>query len=211
MGSGTSRGTRVAPAGLGAEAKPAKKASSSAKRDAFDALRSLASRRAPVDCHSAGNDSDLSGDEDEDADTEIADDEEGRAAVRRRCKKNPAPSKKVFTRSRTYGLCHFSRGEEDEQPRGASRSSSCSSSGNGGAEGPQGSRGAGSNKTDHDAPEPPLNCFTETILTTGPTETDVAFPQTHPTSDHNTPLTTPVLLYDGSEEELMDTIEREFS
>ncbi|XP_077587905.1 uncharacterized protein LOC144206682 [Stigmatopora nigra] len=209
MGSGTSRGTRVAPAGHGGEAKPAKKASSSARRDAFDALRSLASRRAPVDCHSAGNDSDLSGDEDED--TEFADDEEGGTADRRRCKKNPVPSKKVFTRSKTYGLCHFSRGEEDEEPRGASPSSSCSSSGNGGAEGPQGSRGAGSNKTDHDAPEPPLNCFTETILTTGATEKDVLLPQTHLTSDHNTPLTTPVLVYDGSEEELMDTIEREFS
>ncbi|XP_057715393.1 uncharacterized protein LOC130930997 [Corythoichthys intestinalis] len=208
MGSGTSRGTKVAPAGLGGEAK---KASSTAKRDAFDALRTHAGRRAPVDCHSAGHDSELSGDDDDadaELDAEMAGYDEAGTAVRRKGKKNPAPSKKAFTRSRTYGLCHFSSGEEDEQPRGASSSSS---SGLGGAQGPQGSRGAASNKSDRDAFASPHNRSPQAILTTGPTEEDVPLSQTQITSGHSTPLATPVILYDGSEEELMDTIEREFS
>ncbi|XP_061649670.1 uncharacterized protein LOC133487323 [Phyllopteryx taeniolatus] len=209
MGSGTSRGTKVAPAVLG-EAKPAKKASSSglsSKRDAFDALRIHARRRAPVDCHSAGHDSEFSGDDDDDADAELAGYDEAVAAGRRRGKKNPV-SKRAFTRTRTYGLCHFSSREEDEREKGASSSSSSSSAtaGLGGAQGPHGSRGAGNNKRGHDAFAPP-----HAFLSTGPIEEDVPLSQTQTTFGHSTPLATPVILYDGSEEELMDTIERDFS
>ncbi|XP_077395882.1 uncharacterized protein LOC144032091 [Festucalex cinctus] len=211
MGSGTSRGTKVAPAGLG-ETKPAKASSSvaSSKRDAFDALRAHARRRAPVDCHSAGNDSELSGDDD-DADAELDGYDEAGTAARPRGKKEQAASKKAFTRSRTYGLCHFSSGEEDEQQQGVSFSTtSSSSSGPGGAQGPHGSREGDNNKRNHHAFTPPPNC-PQAFLTTGPIE-DVALSQTQTTSGQRTPpLTTPVILYDGSEEELMDTIEREFS
>ncbi|XP_049595795.1 uncharacterized protein [Syngnathus scovelli] len=212
MGSGTSRGTKVAPAGLG-EGKPAKKTSSSgapSKKDAFDALRVHARRRSPMDCHSAGHDSQLSGDDD-DADAELDSFGEAEEAVRRRGKKNQGASKKAFTRSRTYGLCHFSSGDEDEQQQQESSASS-SSSGLGGAQGPQGSRGAGNNPRGHDAFAPPPHSSPQAFLTTGPREDVVPLSQTQTTFGHNTPhLATPVILYDGSEEELMDIIEREFS
>ncbi|XP_077415949.1 uncharacterized protein LOC144045040 [Vanacampus margaritifer] len=213
MGSGTSRGTKVAPAGLG-DSKPAKKASSSvpsSKRDAFDALRVHARRRAPVDCHSAGHDSELSGDDD-DADAEADGYDEAGAGARRRGKKEQTASKKAFTRSRTYGLCHFSSGEEDEQQQQQQGvSSTSSSSGPCGAQGPHGSREADNNKRSHHAFAPPPKCSPQAFLTTGPIE-DVALSQTQTAFGQSTPpLTTPVILYDGSEEELMDTIEREFS
>ncbi|XP_061700570.1 uncharacterized protein LOC133513639 [Syngnathoides biaculeatus] len=227
MGSGTSRGTKVAPAGLG-EAKLAKKASSSvvsSKRDAFDALRIHARRRAPVDCHSAGHDSEISGDgdgdEDDDADADVELDAgygEAVDAGRRRGKKNPV-SKRAFMRSRTYGLCHFSSKDQDEEQeqeqeqeqQGASSTSSSSSSssatsGLGGAQGAQGCPGTGHNKRGHDAFAPP-----HAFLTTGPIEEDAPLPQIQTTFGHSTPVATPVILYDGSEEELMDTIERDFS
>ncbi|XP_019728162.1 uncharacterized protein LOC109517430 [Hippocampus comes] len=218
MGSGTSRVTKVAPVGFG-EAKPAKNVSSSvasSKRDAFDALRVHSRRRAPVDCHSAGHDSGLSGDDDDDADAELGGFDEAGAAVRPKGKKNQAASKKAFMRCRTYGLCHFRTGEEDEQQeQGASSTSSTPSSttsGLGGAQGPHGSRGAGNKNRSHHAFAPPPQCSTQAFLTRRPTEEDGALSQTQATFGHSMPpLATPVILYDGSEEELMDTIEREFS
>lgn len=125
MGSGTSRGKKVAPACV-SEVNAAKAASP--KRDggrAFEPLqihallRTARNAGAQPDRHSEGNDSDLSREEEEDADQELdtvlADYEErGRASAKR------DPPKKTAVRSKTYGLCHLRREEdEDSTPRGS--------------------------------------------------------------------------------------------
>ncbi|XP_061824188.2 uncharacterized protein [Nerophis lumbriciformis] len=215
MGSGTSRGTKVAPAGL-SEANKAAKTSTEvgsskqhAPARAFHLLRIDARRRAPpADCHSAGHDSEHSGD-DEDVDVELdavlaGYEEEEEEVVVVETRKGTCV-KKSSKRSRTYGLCHFSSREEDEGQQGASSSSSSSSSGLKGAQGPHGSRGTNNNKRSHDAFTATHNCSPRAFLTTGPT-----LGLHHPPPSQNISAT-PVMLYDGSEEELMDTIERDFS
>ncbi|XP_054651481.1 uncharacterized protein LOC129192047 [Dunckerocampus dactyliophorus] len=204
---GTSRGTKVAPAGL-SEANKATKTTTavgSSKQHtparAFHLLRIHARRRAPpADCHSAGHDSELSGD-DEDVDAELdavlAGYEEEEVVVEERKR---TCVKKCSKRSRTYGLCHFSSREEDEGQQGAS----CS--GLSGAHGPHGSQGANNNKRSHDAFTAVHKCSPQAFLTTGPVLGDAP-----PSSQQQITLATPVILYDGSEEELMDTIERDFS
>ncbi|CAJ1073395.1 uncharacterized protein LOC117805874 [Xyrichtys novacula] len=209
MGSGTSRGKRVAPADV-SEVNVTKKAVTSPKQDSrafkplkIHAILRNARNRAQPDSHSEGHDSDFSReDEDVDAelDTVLAEYEERERAS---SKKNTA--KKTVIRSKTYGLCHF--GQEDEEEPRASR---------GDAE-PRGSRNV--NKRNNDAfthfkkhtsvPPRQQNGFLsrEALMGAVPTSGQ----QSTFGSCHSSSLTMPVILYDGSEEELMDTIEREFS
>ncbi|XP_044022842.1 uncharacterized protein LOC122861884 [Siniperca chuatsi] len=217
MGSGTSRGKRVAPACV-SEVNVAKTAAGGTlpKQDSspfkplkVHAILRNARNRAQPDCHSEGHDSDFSR-EDEDIDGELdtvlADYEE-----RRRVSVKKNPPKKTVIRSKTYGLCHFSK-EDDEDF--SSR-----------AEEPRGSHGEARdvNKRSNDAfthfkkhtPACPSqhSSSSQGFLTRG------ALLEAVPTSEkqstfgscHSSSLTMPVIPYDGSEEELMDTIEREFS
>ncbi|KAI3367616.1 hypothetical protein L3Q82_026462 [Scortum barcoo] len=220
MGSGTSRGKKVAPACV-SEVNVTKSAvGTSPKQDSrpfkplkIHAILRNARNRAQPDCHSEGHDSDFSR-EDEDIDGELHTglsdyEERGRASV----KKNPP--KKAVVRSRTYGLCHFSQ-EEDEDLSSAPRPRAAEPRGS-----HSGSRDV--NKRSNDAftlfkkhtPACPSqhSSSSQGFLTGG------ALLETVPTSEkqstfgscHGSSLTMPVILYDGSEEELMDTIEREFS
>ena len=123
MGSGTSRGKRVAPACVTEVTKTSVGVTSVPKPDRrpfkIHALLRNARNRAQPDCHSEGHDSDFSR-EDEDIDGELdtvlADYEErGRESVKNN------PPKKTVIKSKTYGLCHFSREDEEdpEEPRGS--------------------------------------------------------------------------------------------
>lgn len=115
MGSGPSRGKKVAPACV-SEVNGTKTSAgvTSPKHDwhPFNPLRihgvlRTARNRPLPDCHSEGPESDFS---DEDADREleaVLADYDDTDSV-----KKPA-AKKHFLRSRTYGLCHFS-GEDTE-------------------------------------------------------------------------------------------------
>lgn len=227
MGSGTSRGKRVAPACV-SEVNVTKKAAgvTSPKQHsrAFKPLKihtilRNARNRGQPGCHSEGHDSEFSG-EDDDIDGELLDtvltdyEERERASVKKH------PSKKTFIRSKTYGLCHFSREDADED-----LSSTPQLKETGTAEEPRGSHGGTRdvNKRSNDA-------FTHVQKHTppGPGQHDsssqgfltrVALLEAVPTSEktstlgslHGSSLTMPVILYNGSEEELMDTIENEFS
>ncbi|KAM9341561.1 uncharacterized protein ABDE67_015219 [Symphorus nematophorus] len=213
MGSGTSRGKKVAPACV-SEVSVAKTAASP-KQDNNRPFKPLkihtilrnARNRAHPDCHSEGHDSDFSREDDDidaELDTVLADYEEREGAA---VKKNPP--KKAVIRSKTYGLCHFSQDDEDdfssEEPRGS----------NGGS--------GVVNKRSNDAfthlkKHPPVSPSQNSSSSQG-FLTRRALLEVVPTSEkqstfgscHSSSLTMPVILYDGSEEELMDTIEREFS
>nr|XP_046269416.1 uncharacterized protein LOC124072233 [Scatophagus argus] len=206
MGSGTSRGKKVAPACVSEVNMTNTAAGTTAKRDnrpfkpiKIHAILRNARNRAHPDCHSEGHDSDFSREDDDidgELDTVLADYEErGGAAV----KKNPP--KKTVIRSKTYGLCHFSQ-EDDEESS---------------SEEPRGPDGGSRvvNKRSNDAfthfkkhtPAPPSQH--SGFLTRGALLEVVPTPEKQ--TCHTSSLTMPVILYDGSEEELMDTIEREFS
>lgn len=213
MGSGTSRGKKVAPACVG-EVNAAKTAAGAApKQDSgpfkplkIHAILRNTRNRARPDRHSEGRDSDLSR-EDEDVDGEL-DTVLAECEERGGAKKNPP--KKAVVRSRTYGLCHFSQEEDEDVSCAAPRG--CSHSGSGDV-----------NKTSSDAftlfqkhtPAGPSQNSSSSqgfltggaLLEAGPTSAK----QSTFGSCHSSSLTMPVILYDGSEEELMDTIEREFS
>ncbi|XP_040917504.1 uncharacterized protein LOC121197795 isoform X2 [Toxotes jaculatrix] len=223
MGSGPSRGKKVAPACVG-EVKVAKTAAgvTSPKQDSrpfkplkIHAILRNARNRAQPDSHSEGHDSDFSGDDDDidaELDTVLADYEERETVSS--VKKNP--TKKSFMKSKTYGLCHFSREdtEDDISPAPRLRAS-------GRAEEPRGSHGGSRdvNKKSNNAfthvkkHTPACNSQHNGFLARG------ALLEAVPTSEkqstfgscHSSSLTMPVILYDGSEEELMDTIVREFS
>ncbi|XP_078133918.1 uncharacterized protein LOC144535364 [Sander vitreus] len=221
MGSGTSRGKKVAPA-CGSEVNVTKTTGgvTSPKQDSrpfkplkIHAILGNARNRAQPDCHSEGHDSDFSREDDDidgEMDTVLADYEErGRASVKTN------PPKKTIVRSKTYGLCHFGR-EDDEDFSSAPRSR---------AEEPRGSHGGSRdvNKMSNDAftrskkhtPACPSqhSSSSQGFLTRG------ALLEAVPTSEkqstfgscHSSSLTMPITMYDGSEEELMDTIEKEFS
>ncbi|KAM6917786.1 uncharacterized protein PEZ65_013540 isoform 1-T1 [Lycodopsis pacificus] len=215
MGSGTSRGKKVAPACVSevnvtqttAGVTYPKQDSRPFKPLKIHAILRNARNRAQPDCHSEGHDSDFSREDDDidgEMDTFLTDcKERGRATV-----KTNHPKKTVI-RSKTYGLCHFSQ-EDDEDLSSAPRSR---------AEEPRGSHGGSRdvNKRSGDALTPacPSQCSSSSqgCLTRG------ALLEAVPTSEkqstfgscHSSSLTMPVILYDGSEEELMETIEKEFS
>lgn len=213
MGSGTSRGKKVAPACV-SEVNVTKTTSkaTSPKQDnrPFKPLKihtmlRNARNRAQPDCHSEGHDSDFSREEDDidgELDTVMAEYEErGRDDV----SKNPP--KKAIIRSKTYGLCHFSRDDEEEpeEPRGSHG----------------GSRHVNKRSTDaftHCKKHTPAcpsqhSSSSQGFLARGALLEAVPASEKQSTcgSCHSSSLTMPVILYDGSEEELMDTIEREFS
>ncbi|TDG98993.1 hypothetical protein EPR50_G00205840 [Perca flavescens] len=220
MGSGTSRGKKVAPACV-SEVNVTKTTGgvTSPKQDSrpfkplkIHAILRNTRNRAQPDCHSEGHDSDFSREDDDidgEMDTVLADYEErGRASVKTN------PPKKTVVRSKTYGLCHFSQ-EDEEDFSSAPRSR---------AEEPRGSQGGSRdvNKMSNDAftyskkrtPAcPSQHSSSQGFLTRG------ALLEAVPTSEkqltfgscHSSCLPMPVTMYDGSEEELMDTIEKEFS
>lgn len=72
-----------------------------------------ARNRAPQDCHSEGHDSEFSG-EDDDIDGELLDTVMADYEERERASVKKHSSKKTFIRSKTYGLCHFSREDVDD-------------------------------------------------------------------------------------------------
>ncbi|XP_023133159.1 uncharacterized protein LOC111573296 [Amphiprion ocellaris] len=218
MGTGTSRGKRVAPACV-SEVNVTKTGSgvTSSKQDSHPfkplkihtILRSARNRAQP-DCHSAGHDSNFSGEEDDidgELDTVLADYEE-----RQRDSGKKTPAKKTFIRSKTYGLCHFSQEDAEEELSGR-------------VEEPRVSHGASrdvnkrSNSAFTHVKKHTSGCPTQHssssqgFLTRGPLLEAVSTSEKQSTfgSCHSSSLTMPVILYDGSEEELMDTIEREFS
>lgn len=208
MGTGTSRGKKVAPAcvsevtNTGTGVTSPKPDSRPFKPLKIHTILRNARNRAQPDCHSEGHDSDFSGEDDDidaELDTVLADYEE-----RERASVKKPPPKKTFIRSKTYGLCHFSQEDtEDDFSSAAPRVSH------------------GVNKRSDPAftqmkkhtPATQNNSSSQGFLTRG------ALLEAVPTSEkqsafgscHSSSFTTPVILYDGSEEELMDTIERDFS
>ncbi|KAM9842217.1 uncharacterized protein ACBR49_013667 [Aulostomus maculatus] len=221
MGSGTSRGKKVAPACVSevnvtktsVRVTPSKQDSRSFKPLRIHSILRNARSRAPPDSRSEGHESEFSGEEDDidgELDTVLADYEERDEA---HVKKNPV--KKTFSRSKTYGLCHFRKGENEEDSRPASRVKVT-----GKAKEPRGSHGATRdvNKRSNDAfthfnkHTPPRSHLINGCLTTGAVfEVSPASEKQRIFDSCSSAPTKPVILYDGSEEELMDTIEREFS
>ncbi|XP_018519243.1 uncharacterized protein LOC108875068 [Lates calcarifer] len=222
MGSGPSRGKKVAPACV-SEVNVTKPAAgvTSPKQDSrpfkplkIHAILRNARNRAQPDCHSEGHDSDFSGEDDDidgELDTVLADYEE-----RERVSVKKTPPKRTFMKSKTYGLCHFSREDTEDEFSSAPRLRA-----SGRAEEPRGSHGGsrGVNKTSNDAFTHFKNHTTPCPSQHNGVSTRGALQEAVPTSEkqstfgscHSSSLTMPVILYDGSEEELMDTIEREFS
>ncbi|XP_029900737.1 uncharacterized protein LOC115354482 [Myripristis murdjan] len=213
MGSGTSRGKKVAPACVGAVSvtnrEPTKQAGHSIKPLKFRAILRSSRNGAQADCHSEGHDSELSAEEDDtDAglDHVLADyEDQGRAPKRKN------PPKKSFLRSRTYGLCNFSRVHTDDDFTPAPDT----------AEEPRGSHGGPGHVNKRSNAvfihfkklTPPCPNQHSGSLTRASCVEPAPGPakQTSLGSCHSSSLAMPVILYDGSEEELMDTIEREFS
>lgn len=122
MGSGTSRGKKVAPAcvdqvtSIKTSSKPLKRPLQAPKIHAI--LRNARSNCAPPDRHSEGRDSDSSGEDDDGQRDEVPE------------RRGWVSARKVTARksTKTYGLCHSRRdGEEDSGPeeppalRGANR------------------------------------------------------------------------------------------
>ncbi|XP_034419454.1 uncharacterized protein LOC117751631 [Cyclopterus lumpus] len=205
MGSGTSRGKKVAPACVSevkvtkttAGVTPSEQDSRPFKPLQIHAMLRNARNRAQPDCHSEGHDSDCSREDDDiegEMDTFLTDcKERGKAATRR--------PKKTALRSKTYGLCrHFSQ-EDDEDLGSAPRSP---------VEEPRGGSGD-VNKRSGDSFTPV--CPSQRSSSSRGCLTRGAFLEAVPTSEKQSACGSamPLILYDGSEEELMDTIEKEFS
>ncbi|KAK5857567.1 hypothetical protein PBY51_010804 [Eleginops maclovinus] len=214
MGSGTSRGKKVAPACV-SEVKGTKTttAVTSPKQDSrpFKPLKihAILRNRAQPECHSEGHDSDFSREDDDidgemDRPTVVADYEE-----RERASVKKTPAKKTVIRSKTYGLCPFSQEDEkdfsSEEPRGSH-----------GGSGDVNNRSSDASiylKKQTSACPSQHSSSSRGFLTGG------ALFEAVPTSDkqstfgscQSSSLTMPANLYDGSEEELMNTIEKEFS
>ncbi|XP_029349659.1 uncharacterized protein LOC115035793 [Echeneis naucrates] len=167
-------------------------------------LRNVRNRAQP-EFHSDGHDSDFSGEEGEG----VKDYEET---------KSVSGKKKSFIKSKTYGLCHFSRGDAEED-------SAARPGAPGRAEEPRGSHGGSGdvNKrrkhaVTHFKKHTPVcpsqhNFSSHGCPTRGALLEAVPTPAKQPAfgSCHGSSLTMPAILYDGSEMELMDTIEKEFS
>ncbi|XP_026187505.1 uncharacterized protein LOC113144991 [Mastacembelus armatus] len=215
MGSGTSRGKKVAPACV-SEVNVTKTAVTSPKQETrpfkplkIHAILRNARNRTQPDCHSEGHDSDFSGEDDNidgELDTVLADYEEReRVSLKKR-----APKKTVI-KSKTYRLCHFSREDTEDDITEEPRGSHCGST-----DVNKKSNDAVTNFKNH-TPECPNQhnvCqASRGILTRGDLQEAVPTPEKQSSfgSCHSSSLTMPVILYHGSEEELMDTIEREFS
>ncbi|XP_041828727.1 uncharacterized protein LOC121631745 [Melanotaenia boesemani] len=212
MGTGTSRGKKVAPvcvSEVNVTKTASKVASSKQDSNSFKPLKIQsvlrnARIRAQPECHSEGHDSELSGEDDDihgELDTVLADYEE-----REKASVKKTSQKKTFIKSKTYGLCHLNQEDTEGDDSSASRLR---------AEEPRvfhcvpkdvnkRSNSAFTRLRQHTIQS--SNQHESFSLTRG-TSLEVV-----PTSEKQaSSLTMPVILYDGSEEELMDTIEREFS
>ncbi|RVE57419.1 hypothetical protein OJAV_G00216130 [Oryzias javanicus] len=197
MGAGTSRGKKVAPASVtevkvtGTDGSPLKIVNFLRNKD-----RSCAQRRSADE----GDDLDCYAEEDEELSTVLAEDD-----CRQGMFVKKTSPKKSFIRSRTYGLCHF--GQEDtgddisshSRPRAPAR-----------AAGPRVSRSVSKDvnkdSTLHDDFSSQNFLQKEGLFeVVSSSERQLTLNSCHHSSQPT------VVLYDGSEEELMDTIEREFS
>uniref|UniRef100_A0A1A8CZ01 Uncharacterized protein n=1 Tax=Nothobranchius kadleci TaxID=1051664 RepID=A0A1A8CZ01_NOTKA len=200
MGSGASRGKKVAPCVTNVTNTGPGVASSKLDRGPFKniktrtALRNARSREHP-DSFTKRHGSDFSGDED----GAVLADEENRNGFFVKI----SPPKRTFLRSKTYGLCHFSQ-EDSEDAIGSSKRS----------EEPRPAASKDVNKRRQHTP----GASTQQDMLSGKFLESVPTPEKQlihscRTSSccHNPSLATPVILYDGSEEELMDAIEKEFS
>uniref|UniRef100_A0A1A7XHS8 Uncharacterized protein n=1 Tax=Iconisemion striatum TaxID=60296 RepID=A0A1A7XHS8_9TELE len=201
MGSGASRGKKVAPACVTEinVTKTGPVASSKLDRGPFKQIKTRtalrnARNRAQPDNFSKAHGSDFSGDEDG---AVLADEED-----RKRVFVKISPPKRTFIRSKTYGLCHFSQ-EDNEDANGSSKRS----------EKPRPGASKDVNKRKQHKPGASIQQdLSSHVLSAGNFVESVPTPDKQQTSScHKSSLTTPVVLYDGSEEELMDAIEREFS
>lgn len=120
MGSGTSRGKRVAPVIEVSVAKTASRINCPFKPPKIHAILRNARNRTQPRRHSERRDSDFSREDDGidgDMDTAVADEQEQSWASA----KKPPPKRSAF-RSKTYGLCHSSQEDEEsgsEEPRGS--------------------------------------------------------------------------------------------
>ncbi|XP_004082242.1 uncharacterized protein LOC101174385 [Oryzias latipes] len=205
MGAGTSRGKKVAPASE-TEVKVTKTEAgiSYAKTDRsplpsrkiLNVLRNKDQTQSCAQRRSEGHDlEDFSAEDDEELSTVLAEDD-----IREGIFDKKTSPKKSFIRSKTYGLCHF--GQEDtgedissaSQPRAAGRAAPRVSH--------SVSKDVNKDSTLHDNVLQKEGLF-EVVSTS---ERQLALNSCHHSSQ---PM--PAVLYDGSEEELMDTIEREFS
>ncbi|XP_028251686.1 uncharacterized protein LOC114427695 [Parambassis ranga] len=213
MGTGTSRGKKVAPACVsevnvtkaGAGVISPKQDNSSFKPLQIHTILRNARNRAQPDCHSEGHDSDFSAEDDDgELDTVLNSYEE-----RERTSVKKTPAKKTFIRSKTYGLCHFRQEEAEDDsssPRVSHKASSQDVNKKSNAAFTHSKKQTAASHTKHSSPS-------QGFLTRGALLEAVPTPEKQPTfgSCHSSSITMPVILYDGSEEELMDTIEREFS
>ncbi|KAM4625858.1 uncharacterized protein ACJ7VT_004155 [Polymixia lowei] len=222
MGSGTSKGIKVAPACVGeinaskrdADVGTPKQERRPLKTPKFTNATDSRNPARP-DRHSEGRDSDVSA-EDDDVDAELdrvlADYKD-----REKVSKVTNSAKKSFIRSKTYGLCNFRRVHADddfnstpqlptspigEEPRGPDSDS---------VDVNKKINGVFSHFRKYTPPCP--NSQLSGLLTRGHcmepvpgSEKESSFGNCHSPS-----LAMPAIQYDGSEEELMDTIEREFS
>ncbi|KAM4723766.1 uncharacterized protein FYW61_014461 [Anableps anableps] len=193
MGSGTSRGKKVAPACV-SEVRVSK-AGGAAVHPSQQATGPLNQHK--VHCAQPEGHGEEGAHSDGDTDGQ-------RASVRR------TSPRRTFTRSKVYGLCPFS-GEDNEDE------TSCSPQ----LEEPRGPRSVPKD----------VNKRSNCVFTHRKQHTPAGFVQRHPATQRfsaagtflesepacdkqtsgSPPLPMPVILYDGSEEELMDTIERDFS
>ncbi|XP_045918446.1 uncharacterized protein LOC123978886 [Micropterus dolomieu] len=216
MGSGTSRGKKVAPVCVSEVNVTKTAAGTSPEQDSspfkplkIHAILRNARNRAQPDCHSEGHDSDFSREDDDidgELDTVLADYEErGRVSVKKH------PPKKTDIRSKTYGLCNFSKDDDEdlssraEEPRGSHDvSRDVNKRGN--------DAFTQFKKHTHACPSQ-HSSSSRGFLTRGALLEAGTASEKQSTygSCHSPTLTMPVIPYHGSEEELMDTIEREFS
>lgn len=222
MGTGTSRGKKVAPACIsevnvtktGSDVASSKQDSNSFKPVKSHSVLRNARNCAQPDCHSEGHNSDLSEEDDKfdgELDTVLADYEDyEKASVKK------TSQKKTFIKSKTYGLCHLSQEDTEDEDNSAPRLRAeeprvlhC---------GPKDvnkiSNSAFTNFRQHAIERSNQHeSFSRSVLTRGTSLEVVPNSEQQPScgSCQSSSLTMPVILYNGSEEELMDKIEREFS
>ncbi|KAG5857444.1 uncharacterized protein LOC118222852 [Anguilla anguilla] len=229
MGSGGSRGKKVAPAAV-TEVNVYQAEKDSAECEQKDGglfkpfkIQKLADfnrswSRARPDCHSEGNDSEFSA---EDDDIEVELDRVMAEYENRRFNSKKGSRKKSFERSKTYGFCNTSRAYSGGDFTSAPQFHSSE---------PPGRTRHPSNTGSVRASDKELSTFNQTWPNTH------YDPNTHSKTFQDPPairksedqvlaeeialvpgccdapdLTLPVILYNGSEEDLMETIEREFS
>ncbi|CAB1335375.1 unnamed protein product [Coregonus sp. 'balchen'] len=223
MGSGSSRGKKVVPASVN-ETNSFKRDDSTVhvlkeERHLFKPLTipkstnlSQSRNRAQQDCHSEGHDSEFSA-EDDDIDVELNrvleeyDNRELRS-------KRKTTQKKPFIRSKTYGLCHSNRVHNDSDFNSTPHSQSYEFSKRPGACCPDNcSVGV---KDKKGIPVFDHFCKDTQIQFSSGTQENVRILfylilVSVLDDSHGPSLSMPVILYDGSEVDMMETIEREFS